>query len=77
MNKREAQTISDEIVGVLRKKRIQQGISQYKLAQKTTGLSKSSILYIERLKQKPALYTLLMIADCLNVDLSDVLKSLR
>ena len=43
MNKREAQTISDEIVGVLRKKRIQQGISQYKLAQET-GLSKSSIL---------------------------------
>ena len=76
MNKREAQTISDEIVGVLRKKRIQQGISQYKLAQET-GLSKSSILYIERLKQKPAMYTLLMIADCLNVDLSDVLKSLR
>ena len=76
MNKREAQTISDEIVGVLRKKRIQQGISQYKLAQET-GLSKSSILYIEGLKQKPAMYTLLMIADCLNVDLSDVLKSLR
>ena len=45
MNKREAQTISDEIVGVLRKKRIQQGISQYKLAQET-GLSKSSILYL-------------------------------
>lgn len=65
-----------KLLAFCEKKRIQQGISQYKLAQET-GLSKSSILYIERLKQKPAMYTLLMIADCLNVDLSDVLKSLR
>lgn len=48
-------------------------MSQYKLA-KDTGMSKSSILYIENLTQHPSLHTTILLADYLNVDLSSVIK---
>lgn len=70
MNKRQAQEKSDLIVLKLRQERLRQGITQYKLAQET-GMSKSSVLYIENLTQKPSLYTIIMIADYLGVDLSE------
>ena len=70
MNKRQAQEKSDLIVLKLRQERLRQGITQYKLAQET-GMNKSSVLYIENLTQKPSLYTIIMIADYLGVDLSE------
>ena len=73
MKKRQAQEISDAIVAVLRQKRLERGITQYKMAQ-DTGMSKSSILYIESFKQRPSLYTILMLADYLGVDLSQVIR---
>ena len=48
-------------------------MSQYKLAH-GCGLSKTSIAYIERNENKPTLRALIMIADYLNVDLSEYLK---
>ena len=56
--------------------RIRRGISQYKLA-KECGLCKTSIAFIERFENKPTLRTLLMISDCLQVDLGDVLKTVK
>lgn len=73
MNKKQAQIISDKVIMCLRKVRTDKGISQYKLA-KEIGMSKSSISYIENLKQRPTLYTVLMIADYLEINLSDVVK---
>ena len=74
MNKRDAQKLSDKIVAVLRQERIKKGISQYKMA-KDIGMSKSSILYIENLTQHPSLHTVLLIANYLNVDISQIIKN--
>ena len=62
------------VVELLKQERIHRGVSQYKLA-KECGLSKTSIAFIERFENKPTLRTLLMISDCLQVDLGDVLKT--
>ena len=69
----EANKISDNVVALLKAERIRQGMSQYKLA-KECGLSKTSVAYIERNENKPTLRALVMIADYLNVDLSEYLK---
>ena len=72
MDKKTAQKISDSVILKLREERIKQGISQYQIA-KDTGMSKSSILYIENLTQHPTLYTVILLAHYLNVDLKKVL----
>ena len=69
----EANKISDKLVAFLREERLRQSMSQYKLA-KECGLSKTSVAYIERNENKPTLRALVMIADYLNVDLSEYLK---
>lgn len=76
MNKRDAQNISDRIVAVLKEERIKKGISQYKLA-KDTGMSKSSILYIENGKQHPTLYTIILISKYLNVEIGSIISSIE
>ena len=72
----EAGHISDMVVELLKQERIRRGISQHKLA-KECGLCKTSIAFIERFENKPTLRTLLMISDCLQVDLGDVLKTVK
>ena len=64
------------VVELLKQERIRRGISQYKLT-KECGLSKTSIAFIERFENKLTLRTLLMISDCLQVDLGDVLKTVK
>ena len=76
MKKRQAQEISDQIVAILRAERIKKGITQYKMA-KDTGMSKSSILYIESFQQRPSFYTVIMLADYLGLDLSLIIKSVQ
>lgn len=76
MNKREAQHISDKVVTMLKEERIRKGLTQYRVAL-DTGLSKNSILYIERLTQKPSFYTLVILADYLEADLSEIIKKAR
>lgn len=76
MNKREAQDISNKIVAVLKEERIKKGISQYKLA-KDTGMSKSSILYIENGSQHPTLYTVILISEYLGVEIGNVINSVN
>lgn len=73
MNKREAQINSDKVIELLKKERIRQGISMTKMAE-DIGMSKSSLSYIEHLTQKPALYTVMMIASYLKVSLSKILS---
>ena len=69
----DANKISDNVVALLKAERIQQGMSQYKLA-KECGLSKTSVAYIERNENKPTLSTLIRIANALDIDLSEYLK---
>lgn len=73
MNKRQAQSVNDKIITNLRKQRVMKGITPYRIS-KDTGISTSSLYKIENLKQRPTLYTLLMIADYLEVKLSDIIK---
>lgn len=72
----EAEHINNKVVDFLKEERIRQGISQYKLAQQT-GISKTSIAFIERYENKPTLRTLLILADGLNIKLSDILRNLE
>lgn len=76
MNKREAHIISDKVVTLLKKERERQGITPYRMAM-DTGLSKNSILYIERLTQKPSFYTLVIMADYLKVSLSEIIEKVE
>lgn len=73
MNKREAQIISDDIVTALKNEHLRQNISCYRLA-KDLGLSQSTLSYIEKLKQKPSLYNVIMIAQYLKADLPEIIK---
>ena len=63
------------VVDVLKKERIRQDITQYRLA-KETGLSKTSILRIERHEQSPTAATLYMIAKYLKVRLGEIISNL-
>ncbi|MBQ7413457.1 MAG: helix-turn-helix transcriptional regulator [Alphaproteobacteria bacterium] len=72
INKRTAQEISDSVILKLKEERMKQGISQYRIA-KDTGMSKSSILYIENLTQRPTLYTVILLANYLKIDLKKIL----
>ena len=72
----EAGHISAMVVELLKQDRIRRGISQYKLA-KECGLCKTSIAFIERFENKHTHRTLLMISDFLQVDLCDVLKTVK
>ena len=74
MKKRQAQELSDKIVALLRAKRLEKGISQYKMA-KDTGMSKSSILYIENFTQRPSLYTVILLAEYLELDFGQIIHS--
>ena len=73
MKKTEAQQISDNIVDVLAEIRVEKNISAYRLG-KDTGLSHSTISYLERHKLKPTMCLLIIIADYLGTDLGAVIS---
>jgi transcriptional regulator with XRE-family HTH domain len=76
ISKRQAQIINDKIISNIRKQRIAKGITPYRIS-KDTGISTSSLYKIENLQQKPTLYTLIVIADYLKIDLSDIMKQVH
>jgi transcriptional regulator with XRE-family HTH domain len=67
------QIISTEVVRLLRKERLDQKLSVYRVA-KDSGLSQQMIHFVERGMRNPTLDTLLHIAGALNVDLSKFIK---
>ncbi len=73
MKKREAENISREVIDILKKERQSRNISRYKIA-KDTGLSESSLSYIERKSQQPSLTTLLIIASYLKINLGKIIS---
>ena len=72
MKIREAQTFSDNVVDILTQERIRQNISRYQIA-KECGLTEAALCYIEHHDRRPTIYTLKMIADALNIRLSDII----
>lgn len=75
MKKREACNISDKIVKALTAKRKALGVSRYQIS-KDTGISQSSLLYIERLTQYPSVPMLIILAEYLKEDVSPFFKDL-
>ena len=64
------------VIDALRKARLQQGISKYRLAQ-DSGLSLQAITLIENEQRLPTLHTLLRISDALGVDLNIILRKAK
>ena len=62
-----------QLVALLREKRRAQGLSHEKLAKKA-GLSYSGLRHIENRDVQPTLYSLLKIADALEVELPTLLR---
>lgn len=73
MKKQEAQKLSDKVISALKKKREELKISRYQIS-KETGISQSTLSNIKNLKQKPTFYTLIMIAEYLDIKLSAILN---
>lgn len=73
MKIREAQKFSDITVDILTNERIKQNISRYKLAQ-SCNLTEAALSYIERHERRPTLYTLKMLVDALNLNLTDIIS---
>lgn len=76
MNKKEAYKFSDSVVAELTILRKQKKISRYKIS-KQTGISQSSIKYIEEFQQKPTLVILAMIADALGTSLDFIISKVN
>ncbi len=73
VNKRKNQTRVNKVVLALKRARMEKSISRYKLAQET-GLSQSSIVKIEELRQNPTLSTLMEISINLHFNLPLAIK---
>lgn len=56
----------------LERKRIERQITKLRIS-KETGLSRTAVTLIVNRQNSPTLRTLLMLADCIGVDLKDVL----
>ena len=76
MNKNEAYTFSDKVVLELIKEREAKGISRYRISI-LSGISQSSLKYIEDLTQKPTFAIMAMIADAIGVNIDEVIKKVR
>jgi transcriptional regulator with XRE-family HTH domain len=68
------EAIAANVVKILREKRNQRGLSMNQVAERS-GLSQSMISLVEHDLRNPTLDTLLRIADALEIDLSEVIKS--
>ena len=69
MKIRDAQNFSDLVVDALFAEKERRGISNYKVA-KECGISEAALSYIKHHKTRPTLYTLELISDVIEVDLS-------
>lgn len=72
MNREDAEKLSQKVVELLERKRIERQITKLRIS-KETGLSRTAVTLIVNRQNSPTLRTLLMLADCIGVDLKDVL----
>lgn len=72
MEKNEAEIITQKVVALLKKERNNRHITKLYVSQET-GLSRTAITLIENNQNSPTLRTLLMIANCIGVDLKEII----
>lgn len=60
------------MVEILERKRIERRITKLRIS-KETGISRTAVTLIVNKQNSPTLRTLLMLADCIGVDLKEVL----
>jgi len=74
MAKTKADITVDNVIAKLKEARLEQGLSHEKLANKV-GLHRTAIGLIEARKREPSFVNCLKIANALDVDLHDLIKS--
>lgn len=72
MERKEAEIITQKVVALLKKERNNRHITKLYVSQET-GLSRTAITLIENNQNSPTLRTLLMIANCIGVDLKEII----
>ena len=72
MNREDAEKLSQKVVEILDRKRIERRITKLRNS-KETGISRTAVTLIVNKQNSPTLRTLLMLADCIGVDLKEVL----
>ncbi len=72
MERNEAEIITQKVVALLKKERNNRHITKLYVSQET-GLSRTAITLIENNQNNPTLRTLLMIANCIGVDLKEII----
>ena len=72
MNREDAEKLSQKVVEILELKRIERRITKLRIS-KETGISRTAVTLIVNKQNSPTLRTLLMLADCIGVDLKEVL----
>lgn len=72
MERNEAEIITQKVVALLKKERNNRHITKLYVSQET-GLSRTAITLIENNQNSPTLRTLLMIANCIDVDLKEII----
>lgn len=73
MNREDAEKLSQKVVEILERKRIERRITKLRIS-KETGISRTAVTLIVNKQNSPTLRTLLMLADCIGVDLKEVLE---
>ena len=72
MERNEAEIITQKVVALLKKERNNRHITKLYVSQET-GLSRTAITLIENNQNSPTLRTLRMIANCIGVDLKEII----
>ena len=72
MNREDAEKLSQKVVELLERKRVERQITKLRIS-KETGISRTAVTLIVNRQNSPTLRTLLMLADCIGVDLKEVL----
>lgn len=72
MERNETEIITQKVVALLKKERNNRHITKLYVSQET-GLSRTAITLIENNQNSPTLRTLLMIANCIGVDLKEII----
>lgn len=72
MNREDAEKLSQKVVDILERERTERKITKLRIS-KETGMSRTAVTLIVNKQNSPTLRTLLMLADCIGVDLKDVL----
>ena len=73
MNREDAEKLSQKVVEILERKRTERKITKLRIS-KETGMSRTAVTLIVSKQNSPTLRTLLMLADCIGVDLKEVLN---